>query len=331
MRVFIDTNILLGLYQLSGPDLDELKKIIELAKNGQIKVLLPQQVADEFWRNRERVIRDALDTFAKTKAQQFLPNIIRSNDKCNDLRKAVDLVNGLAKALREETEAAINNQGLAADKIVESLLKKCKAVPPEIVQKAILRKQLGNPPGKADSLGDAVNWEWLLSRSKTFDDLIIISADGDFESELISSTPKEFLIREWERTATGGNLTLYKSLPEFLKAHFPDIKLSGEIDKLAAIEKLEKSLSFAATHNAIAKLNKFDDFTDNEIIRLATAYDSNSQVHTIFGDQDVAAFAKKIIPLAKSEDALEAVKSLEMLLEQIEGDDDDEEDEDIPF
>lgn len=327
MRVFVDTNILLELYQLSGPDLDELKKLVKLAENNQIEMLLPQQVADEFWRNRERVIRDALDTFAKTKAQQFLPNIIRTNPKSNDLRKAVEQVSTLVKALRDETDTAINNQELAADKIIESLLKKCKPVAPEIIQKAMLRKQLGNPPGKSDSLGDAVNWEWLLSRSTTFDDLTIISADSDFESELLPSAPKEFLIREWERVTTSGILKLYKSLPEFLKAHFPEIKLSDEIDKLAAIEKLEKSLSFSATHNAIAKLGKFDDFTDAEVIRIAMAYDKNSQVHMIFGDPDVLSFAKKIIPLAKSEQAFEAVKVLNLLLGQIESNDD----QDIPF
>lgn len=328
MRVFVDTNILLELYHMSGTDLDELMKIVKLSDNDQIEILLPQQVADEFWRNRERVIREALDRFAKTKAEQFLPNIIRTNPKAIELRNAVDLVNSLVKTLRVETEIQINNQDLVADKIIESLFRKCKPVASEIIHKAVLRNKLGNPPGKAGSLGDAINWEWLLSRSTTFDDLIIISADGDYESELVPSTPKEFLVREWERTTTAGTLTLYKGLPEFLKAHFPDIKLSGEIDKLAAIEKLEKSLSFAATHTAIAKLNRFDDFTEDEIARIALAYDKNNQVRMIFGDPDVTVFAKKIIPLAKTPQALESIKILEQLLEQIERDDDED---DIPF
>jgi hypothetical protein len=119
---------------------------------------------------------------------------------------------------------------------------------------------------------------------------------------------------------------LYKGLPEFLRANFPDIKLSDEIDKIAALEKLEESLSFAATHNAVAKLTKYDDFTDSEISRIAAAYSSNNQVYMIFGDTDVAAFAKKVISVAKSETAKHAVKPMEELLEQIE-----EDDNDIPF
>jgi len=44
MNIFIDTNILLDLYHLSGPDLDELKKIIKLHQTAQIKIYLPRQV-----------------------------------------------------------------------------------------------------------------------------------------------------------------------------------------------------------------------------------------------------------------------------------------------
>jgi predicted nucleic acid-binding protein len=326
MNVFVDTNVLLSLYHLSGPDLDELKKIVKLSENGQIDILLPQQVADEFWRNRERVIKDALDTFAKTKSQYFLPNIVRANSKANELKKASDLVNSLAKTLREEADETIRTQSLAADKIIESLLANCQTIDEKVIKKAQLRKQIGNPPGKADSLGDAINWEWLLSKADRYDDLIIISADGDFESELTPSTPKEFLVREWERSTDTGKLTLYKGLPEFLKAHFQDIKLSDEIDKLAALEKLEKSLSFDATHNAIAKLIKYDDFTDNEISRIAAAYDNNNQVYMIFGDMDVTVLAKKVISVAKSGAAKQAIKPIEALLEQIE-----EDENDIPF
>lgn len=316
MKIFIDTNILLGLYHLSGPDLDELKKIIKLAENNQIEILLPQQVADEFWRNRERVILDALKVFAKTKAEQFLPNIVRLNPKSYELSNAVAQVNNLVMTLLNETKATIDASDLAADKIIEVLLNECQPVSPEHVQKAILRRQLGNPPGKGDSIGDAVNWEWLLGNSSISDDLTIISDDGDFESGFSPVKPKEFLIREWEKVTGNGSLTLYKSLPEFLKAHFPHIKLSGEIDKFAAIEKLEKSPNFAATHAAITRLNQFDDFTDDDVIRLATAYGTNGQVNAIFGDSDIKNFAKKIIPLAKSPKACAAVKALQLLLGQ---------------
>ena len=68
MNIFIDTNILLDLYHLSGPDLDELKKIIKLHQTAQIKIYLPGQVKDEFYRNRERVVKESIELFEKSKA-----------------------------------------------------------------------------------------------------------------------------------------------------------------------------------------------------------------------------------------------------------------------
>ena len=35
MKVFIDTNILLDFYHLSGSDLDELQKLVQLVKEGR--------------------------------------------------------------------------------------------------------------------------------------------------------------------------------------------------------------------------------------------------------------------------------------------------------
>ena len=57
------------------------------------------------------------------------------------------------------------------------------------------RTEVGNPPGKADSLGDALNWEWLLEQEIEFwdDELILISSDNDYESELIKGKPREFV------------------------------------------------------------------------------------------------------------------------------------------
>ena len=61
---------------------------------------------------------------------------------------------------------------------------KVGAVSPSLIERAQLRSDVGNPPGKKDSLGDAINWEWLLEQEIEFwdDELIIISADGDYES-----------------------------------------------------------------------------------------------------------------------------------------------------
>ncbi len=318
MNIFIDTNILLDLYHLSGPDLDELRKVIKLAKVNKLNVLLPSQVEDEFWRNRERVISEALDLFAKTKASATLPNLIRTNPKSSELRHAVERVNELVKELRRVADSEILNHKLKADEVVDSLFAQCKpqTIDKVIIEKAKARKDIGNPPGKANSLGDAVNWEWLLETVQKGGDLVIISSDGDFESELLQGKAKEFLIREWGR-ADKGNLELFKGLPEFLKKYFPEIKLSDEIDKSIAIENLENSCSFMATHNSISALQKYDDFKEADLMRIIRAYTSNQQIHWILGDDDVHKFATKIVSLLKTEKLQTAAKPLLEMLAQL--------------
>lgn len=330
MNVFIDTNILLDLYHLSGPDLDELRKVIKLAEIQKLHVLLPDQVEDEFWRNRERVISEALELFSKTKASATLPNLIRANPKSSELRQAVERVNDLVKELRQVADLEIGDHKLKADEVIDSLFTQCppQTISRTLVERAKARKDLGNPPGKASSIGDAINWEWLLETVPNGENLVIISSDGDFESELLQGMPKEFLLREWDREKNG-SIQLFKGLPEFLKEYFPEIKLSGEIDKSIAIENLESSYSFMATHNAISALQKHDDFKEADLLRILEAYTKNQQIHWILGDEDVHAFASKVVSLLKTDKLQEAAKPLLEMLTQLEAQKADE--DDAPF
>jgi len=333
VNVFVDTNILLEIYHLSGPDLDELLKVIKLAENGKITVLITQQVHDEFWRNRERVVKEALDLFAKTKASATLPNLVRGYPKTGELREVVDKVNALVKELKAAADKEAAENKLKADLLIEQLFARCPPQPVDvqIYNKARFRRDIGNPPGKGGSMGDAANWEWLKAAVGKGGSVAIVSADGDFESELVPGQVKEFLSREWE-SDVGGKVVLYKSLPSFLAANFPEIKLANEIDKMLAIEALEQSSSFTATHRAIRNLSKFDDLTQQEVVRLLTAYVANSQIHWILGDDDVGAFAKKLVGLAKSAEAKPLAERLQAMLNQLDAPDVDlDDDGDIPF
>ena len=326
MKVFIDTNILLDIYQLSGPDLEELRKLIKLVGKGKIDLLLTQQVLDEFWRNRERVIADAMKSFRESKAMAKIPNIIRSYPEAIDLKKAVDQVNEIVKILTGKATQEIEENALKADEVIGELFDAVKVgdISPEIVARANLRTALGNPPGKPGSIGDAVNWEWLLEFEIDFadDELVLISADGDYESELLKGRPKEFLVREWNAKHADCQLILDKSLTDFLKRAFPDIQLADEVDKIEAIELLEQAGSFAATHNAVANLSEYDDFKDSEVQRIVKAYLENNQVRWILGDDDVKAFGKKIVSVIKTAEAKELAVGLVGLLDQLPDDDD---------
>lgn len=333
MKVFIDTNILLDIYQMSGPDLEELKKLNKIIRARQVELLMPQHVLDEFFRNRERVIADALKTFSECKAVLRIPNIIRSYEETADLRAASQTLQETVKLLQSKVMADIEGDRLKADEVIRELfLCASKAeTTEEIYVAATRRAALGNPPGKKNSIGDAINWEWLLNCEVEFwgEDLIIISSDSDYESELKKDKPREFLEKEWNKTHPGSNLKLYKSLTKFLFDHFPDIQLSEEVGKEEEILKLEQSNNFAATHIAVAALEKHDDFSDTDILRIIKAYAENNQILWILGDDDVKAFAKRIVSLARTERTRKAAEPLVRAITTLEPKDDD--DDDLPF
>lgn len=224
-----------------------------------------------------------------------------------DLKEAIDLVNGLVEEIDEAIGKDINDNRLKADGLIVQLFN--DAIPDTVslavINKARLRVEIGNPPGKKGSIGDAINWEWLLTNEMEFVDgeFVIISGDVDFESELQAGKPKEFLQREWKSLNPNCELILYKSLPKFLKDYFPGIQISGEVDKDLDIEMLEFSRSFATTHRAIEALNSYVDFSDQDIIRMLKAYSENRQIGRILEDNDVLEFAKKIVSYVKSEEA----------------------------
>jgi hypothetical protein len=165
-------------------------------------------------------------------------------------------------------------------------------------------------------------------------DLHLVSGDGDYESDLHKDTAKEALVREWTATKKS-RIFLYKSLPELLKQHFPEIKLANEIEKAVAIEMLVSSRNFATTHRAVAELESIDDFTDTDLANLFTAFFDNDQVAWILGDPDVERFAVKIIGLGKLR-KLQAADKLQGMLDKLikaraGANIDNSDDDDIPF
>lgn len=225
----------------------------------------------------------------------------KTHDQIPKLRSLQETFNQLVKDIKADvTLQAVENR-LKADELIEVLFDQFKdeVLDQEIFIKARVRQQIGNPPGKKDSLGDAINWEWLIVSVPDLEDLNIVSGDGDFESVLTSGVVKDFLRREW-RAIKRSEIRLFKGLPELLKEFFPDIKLSDEIDKKDAIMKLESSYNFSATHAAIAKLSKYDEFNENEQVRLVNAFIENQQINWILGDEDVFEFAKKLLGQIKN-------------------------------
>ena len=102
----------------------------------------------------------------------------------------------------------ITEYTLKADKIIQELFKNGTEISSdeEIIAKARIRIELGNPPGKHGSLGDAINWEALLQQIPDGAPLHFITDDRDYISSLDENKLKGFLIHEW---AEGKNSELH--------------------------------------------------------------------------------------------------------------------------
>lgn len=319
MNLFIDTNVLLDFFRMSSGDLEEIRKVVRLSVNSKITLLVSDFVMDEFNRNREGVIAQSISQFQKNKLELHRPNIIRAHPESLQLEQIQKQFQELVKTLSNRAATEAHEKNTKADLVIGELFNSSKIcnVGSDIIDKAIRRVTLGSPPGKEGSYGDAIHWEWLLYHVSNGEELHLISRDGDFESAISEGVLASYLDSEWS-SIKGSKCTLYRSLAEFLKAHFADIKLADEIDKLIAIERLETSPNFATTHNALSQLNRIDDYTPQELHRLITAYTSNNQIHWIIGDTDVKAFAHKLVEMAIANDLIDKVIPILEILNKLE-------------
>ncbi|GJL49771.1 MAG: hypothetical protein NPIRA01_09980 [Nitrospirales bacterium] len=291
MHLFIDTNVFLSFYHLTSDDLEELRKLSVLIEKDEITLYLPKQVVDEFRRNREGKIADAIKRLNDQKLNLNFPQLCKDYSefsKLRDLQKDYEIQHSI---LLKSINADVESNTLKADKIIKDLFTKALSIETTraLVAKARLRMEIGNPPGKNGSLGDAINWESLMLTVPDSEDLYLVADDRDYFSSLDKNRPKEFLVLEWNREKSS-KISFYRKLAPFFKEHYPEIKLASEVEKELLISKLCASSNFTNTHSIIAKLSNFVDFSPAQANEIVEAALSNNQVRWIFGDSDVFDF-----------------------------------------
>jgi len=80
------------------------------------------------------------------------------------------------------------------------------------------------------------------------------------------------------------------------------------------ILNLSQSGGFARTHNIIAELSKYDDWSDEQIIELCKIANENNQVKWIMEDEDVFQFYDRLTEfawlMADDEDVLMVIETI---------------------
>ena len=296
MNLFIDANIYLDFYDFANDDLDELHKLVGLIEAGEVTLLLPEQTVDEFWRNHESNLKEALSEFRKGKIDKRFPQICKPYSEYQQMRNAIRAYEDAKQSLLNNLKNDIESGNLKADSVISDLFEVAQRIErsADIVERAKLRYDLGNPPGKDGSYGDAICWESLLSSIEEGEGLCVVSDDQDFKSKTDPSKMSPFLIREWEGSERG-ELMFYERLSLFLKDKFPTIHVAHETEKELLIQKLTESGWYKTTHEIVEKLAKYSGFSDAQANDIMSAAVSNSQVRDIIKDDDVADFLKIVI------------------------------------
>ena len=293
MNLFIDAQIWLSIYDFSSDNHEQFSKLYDLIEE-DIKVYLPEQTVEEVKRNRENKISTALNQFNKINIQ--IPNLCKGYDEYKSFQELVDHLQIMHKDLLKKIEEDIMNRNLFADTILDKIFSKISVLPRTdiVLQKAYWRYNMGNPPGKDRSYGDAINWEILLDNVPFGEDIFFVSSDKDYKSVLDDNRFNQYLLDEW-KDRKKSDLFYYKSLTEYFRLHLKDIELKTDIQKNSLISQLGYCGSFAGTHSIISKLSCFSSWTDEQITQLLQSANRNNQVWAIINDFDIQTFFDNIL------------------------------------
>lgn len=291
-NLFIDTNIWLSLYHFSNDDLVQFNKLKERIGT-EINLIIPIQVYHEIIRNRETKLKDSLKEFSITSIPYpaFCKGYEEYEPFKNDYNAIIQRFNSWNQRIKED----IKNRRLPADITIREFFERVNILNcDEFVEKAVIRYKVGNPPGKENKYGDAINWECLLSVVPDNEDLYFISADKDYQSILFKGQLDSYLGLEWN-SKKNSKIYFYTNLVSFLSEHIKDIELQTEREKQSLIDQLSNSISFQNTHGIIAMLSKYSGWTESQIEQMCLAAEENEQVNRILSDKDIFLFYSNLL------------------------------------
>lgn len=302
VNLFLDANILLSFYALSDADISKLNELHRAVKRKDVTLYINEQLAEEVTRNRDSKIKESIKTLKENRFKCTAPAFVKLMPKFESLQNILNDANKLHSSLLDEVTQLIEDEELHADNLIKEILSHTgvRQTTPEQFERAHQRFLKGQAPGKKkNTIGDEINWEFLLECVPNREDLHLISSDGDFCSAIDTSRANPALKREWQ-AKKNSTLHYYQDLNSFFKLYFPNIKLANQERLDALISELSASGSFWRTHEIIAKFPEDPDFTDNQIRTLAEIRENNSQVCRIRDDADVRDFFAPV--LAKLDD-----------------------------
>ena len=187
--LFIDTNIYLDFYRIRNEVKTSFLEHIEAIKDS---LIVTDQVEMEFKKNRQSAILDGMKEL-KSPSRINVPSVIKNDKSATALEKDQKKINDRIKKLKERLDNVFENP-VRYDKVyqvLQRIFKKKQSIDLyrnhknryEVRELAQKRFILGYPPRKKNdtSIGDAINWEWLIYiAEKNNADIWIVTRDTDF-------------------------------------------------------------------------------------------------------------------------------------------------------
>jgi predicted nucleic acid-binding protein len=186
---FVDTNIFLDFYRDSN---EATMSLLERLVPVRDRIISTYQVEMEFLKNRQTVLAESL---AKLKQNSLasVPAIFADSAANKSMHKLAKSVAKKQEAMRKRivnllntprtTDVVFRTLEEVFQSSSEHVLTRDMAIRHNIKRLAWRRFILGYPPRKRTdtSIGDALNWEWIVECGKRLQGrILIVSRDGDY-------------------------------------------------------------------------------------------------------------------------------------------------------
>jgi|TARA_B110000902_G_C14134460_1_gene523288 hypothetical protein len=190
--IFIDTNILLDFYRIRNSDVK--LSYLDLIDKNHDRIITGSQVEMEYKKNRQVVIKESIGQIKIPNWNTLTPPaLLQKSQPVKIIEDSKLEIKKQQSKLRERIVNILSEPGSKDEvyKVLQRLFKnesnwnlnrknKIRFTVRNLAKKRFI---LGYPPRKKDdnSIGDAVNWEWIIQCAKeSKKDIIIVTRDSDF-------------------------------------------------------------------------------------------------------------------------------------------------------
>lgn len=182
------------------------------------KIILTDQIIQEFDRSRESVIKKVKDNFQKeSKLDSFSSSYLQNLEEFKELiaiQKTYKLKLKTVNSKIDEILSDSSKDPIATffKELVNESMRNDRVLftTDEILRKANERKLKGNPPvSDKYSIGDEINWEIVINNVK--EDIIIVGRDNTFNNNMT------FLKKDYHKNTGHFIIGLTESITEALK------------------------------------------------------------------------------------------------------------------